>query len=231
MHTSDPRWIGLRDSIQKHGIFRCDPNKVYTDAAPKGMIPGSSPGNYWTWVFVLKRCWSNGQTLVDAADLLLSSIRDHVPGDFQIGGMETGSIPIMAAISVIDPSVNWFSVKKERRDHGIFQIIDGSPTKSPVVFIDDIVASGSRLYNAIDVVHHELRLPIVPAAFSIVGKGLSDSMIFQGSGPKRDDPPVAMEIKLHSLFRLKDFHLKYRPEEYWFPEDCDKTVNKRPSYV
>jgi len=30
--------------------------------------------------------------------------------------------------------------------------------------------------------------------------------------------------------KKSDFDLNYDPDKYWIPDDCDKSINKRPEY-
>jgi aromatic ring-opening dioxygenase LigB subunit len=67
--------------------------------------------------------------------------------DFQLCGLETGSIPMLTAIPIYfgqyGVHINSFVVRKKRRDYGLQNIFDGTPNNKPIVMVDDIINSFS----------------------------------------------------------------------------------------
>ncbi|RNJ79532.1 MAG: hypothetical protein EB829_01885 [Nitrosopumilus sp. H8] len=78
-----------------------------------------------------------------------------------VGGLESGSISIAAAISQLsyienkkddtNPKITSFFVRKEQKLHGTKKSIEGKIT-SPVVIIDDVITSGMSAISAVNAV-------------------------------------------------------------------------------
>jgi len=79
-----------------------------------------------------------------------------------VGGIESGSISIATAVSVIskqdkDPDstpLTSFFVRKNRKGHGSRKMIEGIP-RSPAVIVDDVVTSGGSALSALGFVRDE----------------------------------------------------------------------------
>jgi orotate phosphoribosyltransferase len=76
-----------------------------------------------------------------------------------IGGLELGAVPIVAAVcarSWPDHPVKGFVVRKEKKDHGTAQKIDGSFTPgSTVVLIEDVTTKGGSVMQAVRAVRSQ----------------------------------------------------------------------------
>jgi orotate phosphoribosyltransferase len=138
--------------------------------------------------------------------------------------METSSIPMMIALQQYAGrnkiGINSFSIRKERKSYGLFQFIDGMPTESPVIVLDDTINSGKSLSRCFEVCKYELGLTPAPVAYSIIK--FNDKMDAVRWNENR--------IEVVSLFSVNDFSMEYDPSKYWLPSDCDKSYNKRPEY-
>jgi len=70
-----------------------------------------------------------------------------------IGGLELGAVPIVAAVcarSWPDRPITGFVVRKEKKDHGTAQKIDGNFTAgSTVVLIEDVTTKGGSVMQAV----------------------------------------------------------------------------------
>jgi orotate phosphoribosyltransferase len=70
-----------------------------------------------------------------------------------IGGLELGAVPIVAAVcarSFTGRPVNGFVVRKEKKDHGTAQKIDGNfKPNSTVVLIEDVTTRGGSVMQAV----------------------------------------------------------------------------------
>jgi len=202
----------LRVAIQNDGIYIT--NKK---------VPGRYPGTYWKNFFMLRRVTQQGEWLKAIECLLsLQMVRDGLTlSNVQFAGTETSAIPIVCALAMAH-NTNSFIVKKERRDHGLFQWIDGKvdPTKK-VVVVDDTIGAGTRLLHCIDVTWYEYRLDIYENVYGIV-QGRHDPILAY--------PPAGRAFEIKALFTRPDFDYTFKEDKYWLPPDCDRTLNKRPEY-
>ncbi len=86
------------------------------------------------------------------ADLLFEAIKGE---DVEyIGGLETGAIPIVAALcarSWPDRPIKGFFVRKENKGHGTDQRIDGLLEKgSKVILFEDVTTTGGSAMQAVE---------------------------------------------------------------------------------
>ena len=86
------------------------------------------------------------------ADLLFDKIKTE---DVDcIGGMETGAIPIIAAVcmrSWPEKPVKGFFIRKEAKGHGTDQRVDGLLDRgSRVILFEDVTTTGSSVMRAVD---------------------------------------------------------------------------------
>ena len=86
------------------------------------------------------------------ADLLFDKIKAE---DVDcIGGMETGAIPIVAAVcmrSWPEKPIKGFFIRKEAKGHGTDQRIDGLLERgSRVILFEDVTTTGNSLIRAVD---------------------------------------------------------------------------------
>jgi orotate phosphoribosyltransferase len=148
---------------------------------------------------------------------------DMIPeldGPIQFSGLETSSIPLMIALGNIR-KVNAFSIRKERKTNGLFNLVNGDPIPGiPVVVVDDLVSSGGGCHRCIDAIKYELALPVAPIILSIVRNDQTHYVTHEGS-----------VYQVEALFTKKEFSTEYDEEEYFLPADVDKTKNKRPEYI
>jgi orotate phosphoribosyltransferase len=212
----------LKEYINEKCIFRVDPTVQYVEDFPVGKFPGSNPKSKNSFKYMLRRLTHNPVMLNHASALIVHLIineikNDNIPSKFQLSGLETGSLPLIAGIQIYmyryNIEINAFSVRKERKSSGLFHMIEGIPSNDPVLLIDDIVQSGSTLGKCTEAIEYELNLPVIEDTFSVI------------AFDKKRTP------KNHSIFNNTDFDLILGDGiEYWLPEDCQKSENKRKDY-
>ena len=128
------------------------------------------------------------------ADLLFDQIKtEHV--DY-IGGLETGAIPIVAALcarSWPEKPIKAFFVRKEVKGHGTDQRVDGLLERgSRVILFEDVTTTGSSVMQA---VRQALQFECtVVKVISIVDRLEGAAENFRAAG-----------IKFEALFTLRDF--------------------------
>ena len=89
--------------------------------------------------------------------LVLSRIREVSPESEYVGGLETASIPIATAVSLLSASsskpLSAFWVRKKPKDHGLENRIEGNLLKgASVVIVDDTVTTGVSSLQAVEAV-------------------------------------------------------------------------------
>jgi orotate phosphoribosyltransferase len=129
------------------------------------------------------------------ADLLFARIKDE---DVEyIGGMETGGIPIVAALSMRswpEKPIKGFFVRKEVKGHGTDQRIDGLlEPASKVILFEDVTTTGGSALHAVAQVRQ--RGCTVRKVISVVDRLEGAEENFQAAG-----------IKFEPLFTRRDFN-------------------------
>lgn len=70
-------------------------------------------------------------------------------GPFQVCGLETTGIPLVAAIVMKGVErgtpVNGFFIRKSRKREGLMKAIEGTLTREPVILVDDLINSGNTI--------------------------------------------------------------------------------------
>jgi orotate phosphoribosyltransferase len=100
----------------------------------------------------LKKTMFDPEGISLLADLLFARIKNEDVG--YIGGMETGGIPIVAAVSMRswpEKPIKGFFVRKEIKGHGTDQAIDGLlEPGSKVILFEDVTTTGGSTMHAVD---------------------------------------------------------------------------------
>lgn len=215
--------------IDKHCVFRANPEVIYADEFERGLMVGPS----WkplTKVFMLRRLTHNPEMLNKVAiylfDEIMVSLKNNTEfPQFQFAGLETASIPLITGLQMyakgLGLDINAFTVRKERKPYGIFQLIEGIPNNAPVMLIDDLVNSGTSFYTVMSAIHYELELTATKKSYSIVE---------YGDGPYVHDFDVPMPSKHVAIVKAEDFTSNYDPAKAWIPKDCDKLNHVRLDY-
>jgi orotate phosphoribosyltransferase len=102
--------------------------------------------------FDMKRTMFDPEGAALLADLLFAAIKDD---DVEyIGGLETGAIPIVAALcarSWPEKPLKGFFVRKENKGHGTDQRIDGLLQRgSKVILFEDVTTTGGSAMQAVN---------------------------------------------------------------------------------
>jgi len=174
---------------------------VFSEA---GNLAISKKGRQFDWMFDLRRALLKNANLQIIAQEFWTCFKPY--GSFQIASIETASIPMMTAFSLLRPSdriePNCFIIRKQRKTTGSGQLIEGKITDEPIILVDDTINSGSSLEKAISILRstgHKIK-----AVFTVVDfrsrKGLSWR--------------EANGIPVYSLFTLEQFGLKLATDPY-----------------
>jgi outer membrane protein assembly factor BamB len=110
----------------------------------------SPKGNLQKWMIDLREVFLNREALEEFARYFWKLHEAHKP--FQIGAMETAGIPLLTALLLYAPKerdqVNGFIVRKERKLTGLGRMVEGKVLDLPIIFVDDILNSGSSAEKA-----------------------------------------------------------------------------------
>lgn len=183
--------------IDKQCIVRC---------APGVTMPGKIPGTTYTWQFYMRRGLFNNSFAYAISLLFLHKIEKEIGHfNFQLAGLETASTPMLTMFSLIakmkyDIDINAFSIRKNKKEYGILNWIEGIPNEKPVMLIDDLCNSSNSLKKAYDICLKEYLTPF-DYAYAIVNK-------VNHASNYNTDKYLSKDIKLLYQYHLDDFDLK-----------------------
>ena len=151
------------------------------------------------WLFDFRKIILTPEYSNLIADIFWETYKDSYP--FQVGGLETASIPLISAIVTKslerEKPINGFFIRKSRKKHDLANMIEGNLTDEPVILVDDLINSGKsfmKCFEALD----QLQLP-VRDMFTLVRFRESTSYYFIKN----------RNVTLTSLFTLPDFNLDF----------------------
>src|SRR5438270_9183062 len=109
-------------------------------------------GRASNFFFDMKKTMFDPEGAALLADILFDAIRGE---DVEyIGGLETGAIPIVAALcarSWPEKPIKGFFVRKENKGHGTDQRIDGRLERgSKIILVEDVTTTGGSAMQAVD---------------------------------------------------------------------------------
>jgi orotate phosphoribosyltransferase len=104
-----------------------------------------------TWLVNLKESYGRPTGGDLCARGLLQALEDF-PDVTHIGGVAYGGIPLMAQLVMAAketlPNLGGFYVRKEKKDHGTGNLIDGvSPVGGRVVMVEDVTTTGGSVLS------------------------------------------------------------------------------------
>lgn len=156
-------------------------------------------GNSATWLFDFRICLMEAPFLAAAAKYFWNIFEKEYP--FQVSGMESAAIPLIAAIALEGRSrgtpISSFYLRKSRKKTGLLKQIEGIPDTTKVILVDDLINSGRTFEKQVALLE-ENRLHTY-ALFAFVR--------FK---PFEDYPNlVSKGIAIHTPFSIEDFGLQY----------------------
>jgi orotate phosphoribosyltransferase len=188
----------VRELINDHCIAR----------VPRGSkeLPALGGRGYYSWQFYLRRAVLDPDCLhVVCHDFWTKFEERFRATPFQLAGVESAAVPLITAL-VLDArqrkhDLRAFTIRPERKTYGKRNIIEGSPSELPVVFIDDLT---SPQHNSFWHAMH---------AISSVGlKPYSHGYVLvlkQAASETRAIPTSMQRVFIESLFTLSDFDLNF----------------------
>lgn len=103
------------------------------------------------WMFDFRAVMLNPEWINMYAEIFWDRYAAKYP--FQVGGMETGGIPLVTAIVMKGiergTPVSGFYIRKSRKRDGLMKIVEGTLTDDPIILVDDLVNSGQTLLKEV----------------------------------------------------------------------------------
>ena len=141
-----------------------------------------------------RRLTLNGEGANLIASGILNLLGDDMPDC--VGGMAIGADPITAAVITRawqqDIALNGFIVRKEAKEHGTGQQVEGPVVSGQsAVMVEDVITTGGSSLRAIE--HARKHGLVVERLIAIVDRGDTSAKIFADVG-----------VKFESLFHVSD---------------------------
>lgn len=116
---------------------------------------------------IIAPCYCNCRGLIstieprkDIVECLSNSIRKNFPDAGCIAGMATAGIPWASLVGfILDLPVIY--IRKMVKQHGVSNRIEGTVKNENIVIIDDLIASGKSIVDAIDVINNETQAKVI----------------------------------------------------------------------
>lgn len=208
----------LRQYIDQHCVFRCDPSVYYHPDRPPGVINSKIPGDSSTYCFMLQRLLHNGQMLKYAASWIADDLAQRInenklPHSFQLCGLQSGSIALIAAIQMqlaqYKVQTNSFVVRKQRKPYGLGNLIDGMVTADPFILIDDLINQGGSIASAAAAAINEGKVQPIGLAYSLVNM----------QSARRFVRYKDTTIEVVGIIDSSQINTTFSAEKYWLPVD------------
>ena len=139
-------------------------------------------------------------------EVFLDEIRARGWRPQAIGGLTMGADPIVVAVAVVSGEVSGFLIRKEQKEHGTGQRIEGFREKGArVVIVDDVCTTGSSTIQAIEVAREY--------GFEIVGiLCLVEREEAKGRPNVQEAAGVAPFVSIFRASEVRQEHLRLNPE-------------------
>lgn len=190
------RLLYLKNKINSEGIFRVPENSKE--------LPSIKGAGFYSWQFYLRSVLLDPVSLKVIADDFWSRFSAvFASKPFQIAGVEAAAVPILTAIILGGAerglTVNAFTVRKERKEYGRRNLIEGKPNNLPVMFIDDLTSAEHKAFWHAIHAFSSHNLSLFEFGYVLVRKQNSHSTPYIGTS-------IGL-VKIESLFTLDDFVL------------------------
>ncbi len=155
-------------------------------------------GRNGEWLFDIRSVFLDPEGLDILGQLFWDEFETKLP--FQVGGLEVGAIPFIAAIQLEGRkrgyNINGFIIRKERRNVGLCRSVEGIITDEKIVIVDDLMNSGNSQRSV------QAKLKSEGGKIS----GLYVVVDFKNNNGKKFCEEEGVEF--HSLFSIEDFGIK-----------------------
>lgn len=148
------------------------------------------------WIFDFKGQSLRREFLREYARAFWQVFADRFPNGIQIGGMESGAIPLVTGIAAFAPEsfqANAFYIRKSRKKSGLANLIEGELNDRPIVLVDDILNAGKTVLKELRILE-EMGGKVVAVFVCVRYRDLSFYRELTNRG-----------IEIVSIFELNDF--------------------------
>jgi orotate phosphoribosyltransferase len=184
LRRNDPRWGRLHDIVFEKSF------------QTGNFILASGVSSKFLFQLRQTTMLAEGATLI--AEIVLEYMQRH--GIHCIGGLVQGAVPIGQSVLMLGHAkqypIHHFFVRKEIKQHGARERIDGYPMdESEVLIVDDVATKGGSIKTAIENLLKEHPSCVVRRALVIVDRqeGAAEALL------------ANRNVQLVSLFRKSDF--------------------------
>jgi outer membrane protein assembly factor BamB len=179
------------------------------------IVASESTGARASWVFDLRALILQPHWLNRYAEIFWERFADLYP--FQVGGVETAGIPLIAAIVMKGVQrgtpVNGFYIRKSRKRYDLMKQVEGTLNDHPIIFVDDLMNSGGSVNKQIDILQRLEKK--VTDVFVLLTFRPDDTYSFLGE----------KGVRLDRLFTLTDFGIPLlSPASKDIPEESFQVV-------
>jgi outer membrane protein assembly factor BamB/orotate phosphoribosyltransferase len=202
MVSEDQKKEDLRQAIIKQVIMR---------TSPTVRIIGGDERIRVNWLLDFRALLLQPQWLNQYAELFWDCYGDQYP--FQVCGMETAAISLVAAIVMKGierkTPINGLYARKSRKRQGMLKQLEGTPNEHPVILVDDLIHSGSTFDKQIKILT-DANLRVTGIFVLIAFRDTADYVF-----------PLAHHLRIEHIFSLPDIGLptevtKKEPEKEAF---------------
>jgi orotate phosphoribosyltransferase len=133
---------------------------------------GKAAGTRYTSQFYFAALTHNGRMLNNICESFhyLTAGFDPVKEKFQVAGYHWSSLPILGALSAFyRGNLNAFSIRRNRKEYGLHNIIEGKPNNLPVLLIDDLANSTNSFARSQQILI-DSGIPVLDSCFAIMNK-------------------------------------------------------------
>lgn len=159
-------------------------------------IIGANENSLETWMFDFRALLVQAHWLNQYAELFWEEYAEQYP--FQVCGMETAAISLVAAIVMKGVErgtpVNGLYVRKSRKRQGLMKQVEGTPNKEKVILVDDLINLGRTKEKEQKVL-------------ASLGLFVSDIFVLVAFRPTEEYAFLTTHARLRSVFTLTEFGL------------------------
>lgn len=164
-------------------------------------LPGKG-GQKYTWMFYMRPGLFDPEFIKDVGEMFIYKVQQEIGNfDFQICGLETGAVPLIVGLPLVASlkgiNINAFSVRKEPKEYGLKNWIEGKPTNQKFLLVDDIANSTSSMRRCLNIVKDQ----------GLEFSGYAFSIIRRQNGNQDPNWHMPADTKFIYLFELQEFGL------------------------
>jgi len=187
MIISEDNYVTMKEWMQEYiknkCIFYQGDNWDIDGREDKSFIPSfhnknADPlGARYTWQFYLRRgCFDSTFNSLLSQMFIYQVERTIGHFNFQLAGLETAATPMLSAIPLVAKKfgieLNSFVVRKDRKEYGLLNWIEGQIKESvPVLMIDDLISGSNSMKKCNDILTlYHSNIETMNYVFAIVNK-------------------------------------------------------------